>query len=119
MPTMEFFDGQNSVGVTRTNPLPTRSATGGLTDGSGTISVASTAQDVFAENADRKYLRIINMPGATDRIWVNIGATATAGAGSIPLAAGESLVFDGSFVPTGRVSVLSPTVGIGFTAKEG
>ena len=93
---------------------------GTLADGSGAISSAAP-QDVFAANGNRKYLLVQNLSDSL--LFVNIGADANKGAGSIPLnpnggsGAGGSLTFENEGVPTGKVSIIGPS-GATFTAKE-
>lgn len=93
-------------------------AQGALTDRSGTIAAAATSQQIAAANGARRYLRVQNLDAVAD-LWVNLGAAANAGAGSLRLAPGAVLTFDGSFVPTQAVNVLGATAGAAFTAKEG
>lgn len=90
---------------------------GGFKDGSGSIAVAATAQDVFSANSGRNYLLIQNV--STADLWVNYGVTAVADQPSIKLEAGASIVFECGFIPTGRVSITGATLGQKFVAKEG
>lgn len=90
---------------------------GALTDGSGTITTGGTSQQVFAANASRRYLLIQNVSD-TDA-WVNFGTAAVANQPSLLLRAnGGSIVFEGSFVPTGTVNIRGATTGKAYTAKE-
>ncbi len=99
------------------------SVAGPLTDRSGSITEGGTAQQIAAANAARRYFFICNT--SVEILYVNVGATATS-ANSYPLAAaasagapGGSLVFEGSFIPSGSVSILGATTGSTFVAKEG
>src|SRR4051812_40705374 len=60
--------------------------TSALTDRSGTITTGAAAQQVMAANAKRRLIIFQNVSD-TD-MWINIGATATAGAGSIKIIPG-------------------------------
>ena len=91
----------------------------GLTDRSGTITTGGTAQDAAGFNSGRQYLLVQNIDAAAD-LWVNLGATAVvAGAGSILLKSGASIVFEDSVCATGRVSVIAAATAQKFTVKEG
>jgi len=93
-----------------------------MVDGSGTISSDSTPQDVFSSNDNRKYLLVQNLSNSL--LFLNIGVDANEGAGSIPLnsnggsGAGGSIVFESDGVPTGKVSIIGPSSGASFTAKQ-
>jgi hypothetical protein len=87
------------------------------TDRSGTITLGGTAQTIAAVNGARTYLLVQNVSDTA--MWVNLGATATAGAGSILLSAnGGSFVAEASAIPLGHVSILCATTGKAYTAKE-
>lgn len=105
-------------------PIAERGAA--LTNKSGTIATGGTAQPLAAANTARRYLIVQNL--STDVLWVNeIGGTAAVGQPNLALKAcgtandgtGGSLVFEGSFVPTGAVSILGATTGSAFSAREG
>lgn len=88
-----------------------------LTDRSGSVATGGTAQQVAAANPGRRYLLIQNVSDTA--MWVNFGAVAVATQPSFLIAAsGGSLVFEGSFVPTGLVSVFGATTGKAYTIKE-
>jgi hypothetical protein len=84
-----------------------------------TINSGGNAQDALAANPDRRYLFVMNPTDESEVLYVNIGDDAAADTTSWPLAAGGSLVFEGSFVPKGNVSVLAGTTGHAFICKEG
>lgn len=100
-------------------------AVGGLTDRSGTITTGGSAQQLAAANTTRRYLLVQNH--STGVLWVNLTGTAAVGQPSIALSAcavandgtGGVLAFEGSFVPTGAVSILGATTGQAFSAREG
>lgn len=94
------------------------SLAGVLTDKSGSIATAATAQTAVAANTSRKYL-IIQNTGTYD---LTVSLTGTAGAvgsaGSITLVAGDALRFTDGFIPTNAVSVRSAVAGVTFTIWE-
>lgn len=91
-------------------------------DGSGTITVGGTAQQVFsAGGGTRRYLFCQNPVAATETLFIGTPGTAGAANGSFELAAGGSLTFgagDG-FVPQGPVSVYAATTAHRFICKQG
>ena len=87
-----------------------------LTDRSGTIVAAGTAQQACAANAARRFLLVAN-PDDTRTIWFNPTAVAANGAGSLQVGAGAAILFD-KVVPSGAVSVYGATAGQPFTVKE-
>ena len=120
------IDGENSDDATPEFRQAYVQRVGGtLTDRSGSITLGGSAQQIAAANAARRYLLIQNI--STTALWVNIGATAVQDQPSITLqacaAAGDGsggvLTFEGSFVPTALVSIIGPTTGAKFVAKEG
>lgn len=91
---------------------------GTLTDGSGTIATGGTAQNAFASNATRSYLRVQNISPTAD-LWVNeTGAAVINTPGSTRLTPGGSITYDGTFCPTSAISVIGAVTGHPFTAKE-
>lgn len=100
-------------------------AGGPLTDRSGTITTGGAAQQLAAANTARRYLLIQNL--STGVLWVNLTGTAAVGQPSIALKAcavandgtGGAIVFEGSFIPTGAVSILGATTGQAYSAREG
>lgn len=87
---------------------------------SSTITTGGTAQTAVAANSGRLALVIHNVDAA-EALYVNLVGTAVVdGAGGIKLAAGATLIFDGSgIVPTNAVSVIAATTGHKFTIYEG
>lgn len=116
---MMYLRGNKRIPVGSRSPLPVGAGSSQLNDASGTIAAAGTAQQQLPARENRQYLLILALPTNTDNLWVNIGANAAAAAGSIPLAAGEALIFEGTYAPYESVSVFSPTAGVAFTIKEG
>ncbi len=89
-------------------------------DISGTITLGGTSQQILAGVntglAPRKLLIIQNRE-ATDHLYVNFGAAASASAAtSIDLAPGAVMWFD-VYVPGDSVNILGPTTGDKFTCK--
>lgn len=96
-------------------------SSGALNDYSGSITAGATAQQLIAANSARRYLIIQNISDTA--MWVNFGTTAVGDQPSIKLPAdsgsgGGSLVFEGSFVPSGLVSLMCATTGKKFVCKE-
>lgn len=91
---------------------------GTLTDHSGTLSAATTSQQVMASNTSRRYLYVQN-PSSTDTLWINFTTDATQAEPSIQMLPGGSFVMEGSFVSTEAVNIIGPTAGDAFVAKEG
>lgn len=96
-----------------------------LTDRSGTIAAGGTAQQLAAANSARRYLLIQNL--STGVLWVSTTTTAVVGQPSIALKActaandgtGGALVYEGSFIPTGAVSIIGATTSQAYSAREG
>lgn len=110
--------GQTISALVATSDLPFASdpCAIALTDRSGAITAAGTAQQACAANASRKILLVANPDGA-NTFWFRTEAAATAGAGSVQVGPGGAFVFD-KVVPSGAVSVLGPVSGQPFTVKE-
>jgi hypothetical protein len=114
---------ENQFGNVRRNcatgELRTTGAADALTDGSISLTTGGTSQQVFAANANRRFLVCQNIDAAEDA-WINYGASAAAStAGSFLLKAnGGSYTFDGNFVPSGTVNVVAATTGHKFTCKQ-
>jgi len=88
---------------------------GSFTDGSGTIAVGATSQQVFAANATRNYLLIQN--NSADTLWINFGVAAVQTQPSIKLLPNGSLEFS-QFLSTQTVNIIGPNAGATFTAKQ-
>ena len=95
------------------------SSNGSLTTRFGSVTTANTAFATSAvTNADRKYLLIQNVTTASNVITVGIGFTPTTTQG-IQLSAGAGLTFEGNYIPTGAVNLLSSVTASCFTILEG
>jgi hypothetical protein len=95
------------------------SSNGSLTTRFGSVTTANTAFVTSAvTNADRKYLLIQNVTTASNVITVGIGFTPTTTQG-IQLSAGAGLTFEGNYIPTGAVNLLSSVTASCFTILEG
>ena len=94
------------------------SSNGSLTTRFGSVTTANTAFATSAvTNANRKYLLIQNVTTASNVITVGIGFTPTTTQG-IQLTAGAGLTFEGSYIPTGAVNLLSSVTASCFTILE-
>lgn len=96
MEILRFRDASgNAHAVTTTNPLPVTTGGAGVSDAGGSFTkqkplthtnrsatVTTTSAQVAPANATRTKLLINNLD-ATNPIFLNLGAAATAGAGSI------------------------------------
>lgn len=94
------------------------SARGSLTNRSGTITLGGTAQALAAANSDRSYLFIQNL--SQGPLYVDFdGTTAVQTQPSTLIPAGASLTASAEdFCPTGAISIIGPTTGQAFVAKE-
>ena len=98
----------------RTNP-----STGVLIDRSQTLTNELFITVAF-ENPARSYFLFQNISDAT--MWLNVGDIATADNNSIYVAPQGSVLFNGTFVPSGIINVICPAASGGdkkFVAKEG
>ena len=94
------------------------SSNGSLTTQFGSVVTANTAFATSAvTNANRKYLLIQNITTAANVITVGIGFTPTTTQG-IQLFAGAGLTFEGSYIPTGAVNLLSSVTASCYTILE-
>lgn len=88
-------------------------------DRSGTVTTGGTQQTLAAANPGRIYLLVQNI--GSSALWVNWTAVATQAAGSVQIAPGGSAEWSAGgtgFVPRGAISVIGPTTGQAWTAKE-
>jgi hypothetical protein len=105
------------------NPLPISGTVtigsipnGALTTRFGSIAAANTAFATTAvTNTSRKYLMIQNI--ASTVITAGIGFTPTTTQG-IQLVAGATITYDGNYIPTGAVRILSSVTSSNFTVLE-
>lgn len=90
---------------------------GALTDKSGSGSTSSV--QLAAANSYRKFFYFQNLD-ATIVQYINFGAAASAGSGSIKVPAGASVQFTiGEFCPTDAINVIAASGTPAYTAKEG
>ena len=124
LPIQIYLGGTAGENVTTANPLPiagtvtANSSNGSLTTRFGSVTTANTAFATSAvTNANRKYLLIQNVTTASNVITVGIGFTPTTTQG-IQLFAGAGLTFEGSYIPTGAVNLLSSVTASCYTILE-
>ena len=102
------------------NPnVRTKPSTGALIDRSQTLT-SELFVTVALENPSRSYFVFQNISDAT--MWLNVGDVATADNNSIYIAPQGSVLFNGTFVPSGVINVICPAASGGdkkFVAKEG
>ena len=91
---------------------------GGFVNGSGTIAVANTSQEVFNSFSGRSYLLIQNISD-TD-MYINFGSPANIGAGSIKLVPNGNYELStalAGFINTQAINIICSVAGKEFTAK--
>ena len=94
------------------------SSNGSLTTRFGSVVTANEPFETSAvTNANRKYILIQNITTASNVITVGIGFTPTTTQG-IQLFAGAGLTFEGSYIPTGAVNLLSSVTASCYTILE-
>jgi hypothetical protein len=115
-------NGSDGEMLSQANPLPisgtvtANSSNGELTTRFGSITTANTAFSTTAvTNTSRKYLMIQNI--ASTVITAGIGFTPTTTQG-IQIVAGATITFDGNYIPTGAVRILSSVTASNFTVLE-
>lgn len=87
-------------------------------DGSGTITLGGTAQNLFGGIQPPHGFIVFNPAATGDTLWFNDGSTAVAnGAGSIGLPPGAYWESPPDYIPNGIVSIVAATTGDKFTAK--
>jgi len=112
--------GTNSIGVVTigAGTVTANSSNGSLTTRFGSVTTANTAFATSAvTNTNRKYLLIQNITTASNVITVGIGFTPTTTQG-IQLFSGAGLTFEGSYIPTGAVNLLSSVTASCYTILE-
>lgn len=109
-------NGDGSYSISTTSGEASAGSSGTFTNRSGTITSGGTAQQLAAENADRRALFIQNL--STGDLYVAFGTTAVTQQPSIKLIAGAILILD-DFITTQSVSIIGATTGQAFTALEG
>ena len=109
-------DGDNAFPISGT--VTANASNGSLTTRFGSVTTANTAFATSAvTNANRKYLLIQNVTTASNVITVGVGFTPTTTQG-IQLTAGAGLTFEGSYIPTGAINLLSSVTASCFTILE-
>ena len=90
-----------------------------ITDASGTTSTTAGSSTVaLAAGSVTRYLLIENVSSTSgDNLWVNFGAAATEGQGSVLVGPGAALVFEANTVPSSSVNVVSNVASLPFTLK--
>jgi len=82
-----------------------------------TITTGGTHQQVFASNANRKFLLVQNVSDTDMNLGIGYNPTATTG---IFLGKnGSGIVFESSFIPTQEIRILCASTGKAFVALEG
>ena len=91
--------------------------TGNVTEASTkTITTGGTHQQVFASNANRKFLLVQNVSDTDMNLGIGYNPSATTG---IFLAkSGSGIVFESGFIPQGIVSLISTTTNSAYVAKQ-
>jgi hypothetical protein len=104
------------AGTSQIGSVTANSSNGSLTTRFGSVTTANTAFATSAvTNANRKYLLIQNI--ASTVITAGIGFTPTTTQG-IQIVAGATITFDGNYIPTGAVGILSSVTASNFTVLE-
>jgi hypothetical protein len=124
LPVVLYNTAQDPIGSSVSGSIPlvisgtvtANSSNGELTTRFGSVTTANTAFSTTAvTNTSRKYLIIQNI--ASTVITVGIGFTPTTTQG-IQLVAGATITFDGNYIPTGAVRILSSVTASNFTVLE-
>ena len=119
-PLPVYFPANNPLpaGTSQIGSVTANSSNGSLTTRFGSVTTANTAFETSAvTNANRKYLLIQNVTTASNVITVGIGFTPTTTQG-IQIVAGATITFDGNYIPTGAVRILSSVTASNFTVLE-
>jgi hypothetical protein len=107
-----------SSGIAISGTVTANPSNGSLTTRFGSVTTANTAFATSAvTNANRKYLLIQNITTASNAITVGIGFTPTTTQG-IQLSSGAVITFEGNYIPTGAVNLLSSATASCFTILE-
>ncbi len=117
--TQKIINGQLYEVMLIGNPVTGLPATSGGTDGSTTITLGGTAQQLFAGVAPPNGFEVINSDPVND-LWISDSAVAVAnGVGSIRCAAnGGGYYTPQGYTPVGPLSIVGAVTGQKFTAKE-
>lgn len=117
-----FFEkssGDTPIGVS--NPLPvsisTFSSTSSKVDKSGSIASGGVSQLLIAANSTRKGWQLQN--NSTQDLWFNeLGGSATIAQPSFKLSPGGAYESPVGASSTAAISIIGPTTGQSFTARE-
>jgi hypothetical protein len=91
---------------------------GAVVDGSSTITLGGTSQQVFPANASRKYLLIQNQSSGS--LYINFTSNAATTGNSVLIAANGGYVeYSGNFIPTEKITIIGATTSQAFLAKQG
>jgi len=124
LPVILYNSAQDAIGSSVSGSIPlaisgtvtANSFNGELTTRFGSIPTANIAFATTAvTNTSRKYLMIQNI--ASTVITAGIGFTPTTTQG-IQIVAGATITFDGNYIPTGAVRILSSVTASNFTVLE-
>lgn len=108
----------DDIRIDLANGVTSLPQTGNVTEASTkTITTGGTDQQVFAANANRKFLLIQNVSD-TD-MNLGIGYNPTASTGIFLAKSGSGIVFESGFIPTQEIRILCATTGKAFVALEG
>lgn len=99
------------------SPFSVAPVRGAITNRSGTITSGGASQILAAANATRSYFFIQNI--STNILWINFGVAAAQDSPSIKLLPESTFVMEGGFVSIDSVTIIGPTTGAKFVAKEG
>jgi hypothetical protein len=91
-------------------------AIGVLDDRSGTIATANTSQQLMPANTERCYWTLQNQSETAD-LWVQYGGAAVVGQPSIRV--GPLETYTPSFIDRRVIQIISDTIAVPFTCKEG
>lgn len=105
--------------TTTTDRLPVSNMPqiGVLTDRSGTLTTGGTAQQIAPVNTIRLGWSVYNLHATSD-LWVNTLTTAVQSQPSLRIPAGAMYETPPGGQGTGAISVVGPTTGQAFTARE-
>ena len=83
-----------------------------------TITLGGTSQTLFPADEGRVYFVVQNHSSAS--LWVEFeGEAAVQASPSIVIGVGVGMVFEGFACPSSEITIIGPTTGQSFTAKQG
>jgi hypothetical protein len=107
-------DANRAMRVNVVAGLPVR---GAITNKSGTITLGGTSQLLAAGNTTRSYFFVQNI--SSDVLWIDFDVAAVQDQPSIKLLPAATFVMESGFVSTDSITIIGPTTGAKFVAKEG